>query len=147
MGGVIRCRVGESWSSRKILARKARFVKFSTALANKKAIAVKVRSILAFLKAWPWPWDDGKRIHGHDDSKFYFAVGAARADFYSRRCRCYHEDASGPRSPWYKSVIYMYLGSVSILLAEAVVNSYLSLVHFTHITCIYMLHFSHSCIH
>ena len=34
-------------------ARKAHFVKFSTALANKKAIAVKVQSILAFLKAWP----------------------------------------------------------------------------------------------
>ena len=31
----------------------AHFVKFSTALANKKAIAVKIRSILAFLKAWP----------------------------------------------------------------------------------------------
>ena len=38
---------------RKILARKAHFVKFSTALANKKSITVKVRSILAFLKAWP----------------------------------------------------------------------------------------------
>ena len=40
--------------SRRILeleqARKAHFVKFSTALANKKAIAVKVQSILAFLK-------------------------------------------------------------------------------------------------
>ena len=34
-------------------ARKAYFVKFSTALANKKAIAVKVQSTLAFLKAWP----------------------------------------------------------------------------------------------
>ena len=37
---------------RKILARKAHFVKFSAALSNKKAIAVKVQSIfkLAFLK-------------------------------------------------------------------------------------------------
>ena len=38
---------------RKILARRAHSVKFSTALANKKAITVKIRNILAFLKAWP----------------------------------------------------------------------------------------------
>ena len=44
--------------------------------------------------------------------EIFVLLGAARADFYSQRCRCYHEDASsGPRSPWYKSVIY--LGSVS----------------------------------
>ena len=38
---------------KKILARKAHFVKFSTTLSNKKAISVEVRNILAFLKAWP----------------------------------------------------------------------------------------------
>jgi hypothetical protein len=80
---------------------------------------MEVRSILASLKAWPWA--DGKRkLDGfHDQNIFAVLLGAARPDFYSERCCYYHEDAlSGPRSPWYKSVIYRGAGLYAIYTTE-----------------------------
>ena len=106
MGGVIGCWVGESWSLSSCRRRYwlGSYILWSLVLhwPTKKM----------FKASWP-SWRLGHELtvsilNTRQLSQSWQFENAARADFYTQHCHCYHAEAlSRPHSLWYKSVIYL----------------------------------------